>query len=112
MKSFLKVLFAAIFVGMTVMTIRTSLIVSLWDAIPAYAASPWAMATLWDAYCGFITFYVWVVWKERSAVARIVWFILIMALGNIAMSFYVLLQLMRLRGDEPGHAVLLRRAET
>ena len=66
MKLFLKLLFCGIFLWMTVMTIRTSLAMSLWQAWPAYAANPWAVATLWDAYFGFLTFYVWVVYKARA----------------------------------------------
>ena len=111
MKLFLKLLFGGIFLWMTVMTIRTSLAVSLWEAWPGYAANPWAVATLWDAYFGFLTFYVWVVYKEREIRARILWFVLIMGLGNIAMSLYVFIQLMRLRGDEPAETILWRRAQ-
>jgi hypothetical protein len=84
---------------------------SLWEAWPGYAANPWAVATLWDAYFGFLTFYVWVVYKERKIWARILWFLLIMGLGNIAMSLYVLIQLMRLRTDEPAETILWRRAQ-
>ena len=111
MKLFLKLLFGGIFVWMTVMTIRTSLAMSLWQAWPTYAANPWAVATLWDAYFGFLTFYVWVVYKERKIWARMLWFLLIMGLGNIAMSLYVLIQLMRLRGDESAETILWRRAQ-
>lgn len=109
MKLFLKLLFGAVFVWMTVMTIRTSLATSLWDAWPAYAANPWAVATLYDAYFGFLTFYVWVAYKERQIWPRIVWFVLIMGLGNIAVSFYMLIQLMHLRPEEPAEAVLWRK---
>lgn len=111
MKLFLKLLFGGIFFWMTVMTIRTSLAVSLWGAWPSYAANPWAVATLWDAYFGFLTFYVWVVYKESKIWVRILWFLLIMSLGNIAMSLYVLIQLMRLGGDEPAETILWRRAQ-
>ena len=111
MKLFLKLLFGGIFLWMTVMTIRTSLAMSLWEAWPGYAANPWAVATLWDAYFGFLTFYVWVVYKERKVWLRILWFLLIMGLGNIAMSLYVLIQLMRLRAEEPAETVLWRRAQ-
>jgi hypothetical protein len=110
MKLFLKILFGCIFVFMVVMTIRTGLSVSLSAAWPSYAANPWAMATLYDAYFGFITFYVWVVYKERSFGVRVLWFLLIMGLGNIAMSLYVLVQLFRLRPDEPAVTILRRRA--
>ena len=111
MKLFLKLLFGGIFLWMTVMTIRTCLAMSLWQAWPTYAANPWAVATLWDAYFGFLTFYVWLVYKERKIWLRILWFLLIMGLGNIAMSLYVLIQLMRLRGDEPAETILWRRAQ-
>lgn len=69
----------------------------------------WTIATLLDAYYGFITFFVWVCWKERSTGVRLAWFIAIMALGNIAMATYVLIQLVRLRKDEPVSAILLPR---
>jgi len=109
MKLFLKLLFGAIFVWMVVMTVRTSLTMSLFDAIPGFGSNPWAVATLWDAYFGFLTFYIWVLYKERGAAARIVWFVLIMTLGNIAMSAYVFWQLQRLREDEPVEAALTNR---
>ena len=111
MKLFLKLLFGGIFLWMTVMTIRTSLAMSLWQAWPTYSANPWAVATLWDACFGFLTFYVWVVYKEKKIWARILWFVLIMGLGNIAMSLYVLIQLMRLGRDEPAETVLWRQAQ-
>lgn len=110
MKLFLKLLFGGIFVFMVVMTIRTGFSVSLSAAWPSYKANPWAMATLYDAYFGFVTFYAWVFYKERSVWARILLFLLIMGLGNIAMSFYVLIQLFRLRPDEPAAKILQRRA--
>jgi hypothetical protein len=110
MKSLLKLLFGGIFAFMVVMTVRTGLTVSLSAAWPSYAATPWAMATLYDAYFGFGTFYAWVFYKERRDWARALWFLLIMGLGNIAMSFYVLVQLFCLRPEEPASAILRRRA--
>ena len=113
MRHFLIALFGFIFIFMVVMTIRTQLRVSFWDFPawqPVYAANPWAVATLYDAYFGFTTFFVWVFFKERLLLARIIWFVLIMAMGNIAMSFYVLLQLFKLKPDEPVTNLLTRRA--
>lgn len=110
MKLFLKLLFGFIFVWMVVMTIRTCLQVSLWEAWRGYSANPWAVATLYDAYAGFITFFMWVVYKERTAAARIVWFLLITLLGNIAMSAYVLRELFRLGEDDKVESILWRRA--
>jgi Protein of unknown function (DUF1475) len=109
MKTGLKLLFAGIFVWMTVLTIRTSFLMSLWDAWASYAANPWAVATLYDAYFGFITFWVWVAFKESHWGPRILWLVLILGLGNIAMSFYVLIQLFRLKPEEPVETLLWRR---
>lgn len=109
MKTLLKLLFGGIFVWMIIMTVRTSLKVSLWSSLDSFAGNPWAVATLWDAYFGFTTFWVWVAYKESSWVARIVWLILIYVLGNIAMSFYMLIQLFRLKPEEGMEALLLRR---
>ncbi len=108
MKLLLKVLFSAIFVFMVVMTVQTSMKVSLWSSLNSFAGNPWAVATLYDAYFGFITFWCWVAYKERSWISRIVWLLLILTLGNIAMSFYVLIQLFRLKPSDPAEAILRR----
>lgn len=67
------------------------------------------MATLYDAYFGFVTFFCWLAWRERSLAAKIIWFVLIMTLGNIAMSAYVLLQLLRLRKEQGVEALFQRK---
>jgi len=110
MKAFLKVLFAIIFVFMMVMTLRTSFQVSLWSALPSFVASPWSMDTLYDAYCGFITFFCWLAWRERTLGVKMLWFVLIMALGNMAMSLYVLIQLFALKSDESAFALFRQKA--
>lgn len=108
MRNFLMTLFGLIFIWMIVMTVRTSLEMSLVDSFPLFGSNPWAVATLWDAYFGFLTFYVWVAWRETRWGARVLWFVLIMGLGNIAMSGYMLIQLARLRQDEPLDSLLRR----
>jgi hypothetical protein len=108
LKLFLKFLFAFIFLFMVVMTIRTTLQVPLTQA--SFRGNPWAWATLYDAYFGFVTFFCWVAWRERSSGVKVLWFILIMALGNIAMALYVLLQLFSLRPEEPAGALFQRKA--
>jgi len=112
MKTALTGLVAGIFVLMVSVTIRASLAVTLWEAWPEYAANPWAMATLYDAYSGFLLFFCYVVWRERSVSSRALWFVLIMGFGNIATSAYLLLQIARLRPGEPVSAILrTNRAE-
>jgi hypothetical protein len=108
MKTALKLLFAAIFLWMTALTIRTSLAVSLWSAWDSFAANPWAVATLYDAYFGFITFWVWVAYKENTLWSRLLWLVLILGLGYFAMSLYILMQLFRLKPDQSAEALLRR----
>jgi hypothetical protein len=110
MKTFLKLLFAAILVCMLVVTVRASLAASLWGAWANYAENPWAVATLWDAYCGFTIFFCWVCYKERSWGVRILWFLLIMALGNIATALYLLIQLFRLGPGDSLESLAGKRA--
>ena len=109
MKRLLLVLSAGIFLMMVFITVRASLAQSIWDTLPSYSDNPWAVATLYDAYSGFTLFWLYAAWRERAWPARIMWFVLIMALGNIATSGYLFLQLVRLRPEEPASAVLQRR---
>ena len=110
MRKFLIALFGLIFAWMIIMTIRTSLQMNIMDSFPLFSANPWAVATLWDAYFGFITFYVWVAWRERGWGARGLWFLLIMGFGNIAMSGYMLIQLLKLKPDASMETLLRRPA--
>src|ERR1700679_2413088 len=110
MKLGLKVLFAAIFVLMTVLTVRTSMAVSLWSAWDSFAGNRWAVATLYDAYFGFITFWIWVAYKENTLWSRLLWLVLILGLGNIAMLLFVLIQLFRLNPDQSLDALFQRDA--
>jgi hypothetical protein len=110
MKLFLKLLFAGIFVAMVYINIKAARTISLFASWDNFAANPWAVATLWDAYCGFLTFFVWVCYKETSMGLRILWFVLIMGLGNITMSLYVLIKLFELKAGEPLDVLVRRRA--
>ena len=64
---------------------------------------------MFDAYYGFITFFVWLAYKELRWLPRIGWLIAILLLGNMAMSAYVLLQLRKLPADEPMARLLTAR---
>ena len=83
--------------------------VQQWGGLTTGPDRYWTLATLTDAYCGFLTFYVWVLYKEQRWVARIAWFVAIMLLGNMAMSVYVLIQLWRLRRDQGAFEILQAR---
>jgi hypothetical protein len=110
-KTALKCLFAAILVCMIVCTGWAGMHQSVfaWHGLTAGADRYWTIATLCDAYFGFLTFYLWVLYKEPRWLPRVAWFLAIMALGNMAMAGYVLLQLIRLRADQPASAILTAR---
>lgn len=106
---FLRVLFLLILLAMLVVTTYASLHTPVWQLSPVLTGDPWFQATLFDAYFGFLTFFVWVAYKEASWSRSIAWFILIMVLGNIAMSIYMLIQLFRVPTDAPLREVFLRK---
>jgi hypothetical protein len=77
-------------------------------AQPAAGTHPWFVATLADAYFGFLWFWAWIAYKETSNVARAAWLVLVLGLGNIAMAAYMLIQLRRLPAGAPPERLLLR----
>lgn len=77
---------------------------------PGAGTHPWFIATLLDAYFGFLWFWAWVAYKETSNLARGAWLVLILVLGNMAMAAYVLLQLRKLPAGATAEQLLLRRA--
>jgi hypothetical protein len=110
-KAFLRILFGGIFLALLAFTgwASTQQPVFEWGGLVRGPDRYWTIATLMDAYFGFTTFYVWVFYKERGWLARGLWFVAIMALGNMAMASYVLLQLARLEAGQPASDILLAR---
>jgi hypothetical protein len=104
---FLRVLFAVVFASMVGVTTWASLHQPLGDfARSATFREPWVIATLADAYWAFLAFYVWVAWKERSLLARVLWLPVLLALGNLGIAAYMLRELCRVPAAGPGDAAL------
>lgn len=106
---FLRVFFIVVLISMLAVTTWASKQVPLWKIPYETWTHPWWIATLFDAYWGFLTFYCWVVYKETSVLARAVWLVAILLLGNIAMAVYALIQLFRVPANGSIETVLLRR---
>lgn len=104
----LRILFLLILAGMIWVTVSAGMTENVFSVGPRLRAEPWWIATLWDAYCGFLTFYVWVFYRERGWAGRAIWFVLIMCLGNIAMAVYMLIRLLRLPVEASWEDLLLR----
>lgn len=109
MKTFLTTVCLAVLAIMLYVTISASLQQDLITATRQLWPDLWFRATLADAYCGFLFFWLWVAWREQSAAKGALWFVLIMALGNLAMAGYVLLQVRRMQPGEGIDSLLLRR---
>ena len=106
----LRILFMIVIASMLGVTSWASLHQSLGAfAQGATLRDPWVIATLFDAYWAFITFFVWLAWKEQTLAARVLWFVSIILLGNMAMSAYMLAQLFAVPSSGPLAEVFTRR---
>jgi len=95
MKTLLTTICLAVLAFMLYVTVGAALQQDVVSATQQLWPAPWFRATLADAYCGFLFFWLWVAWRDKSAARGALWFMLIAALGNIAMALYLLLQLRR-----------------
>lgn len=99
-----------LFAAMVAVTTWASLEANVLVGFQRLLADRWGVATLFDAYFGFLWFWLWILYKEASLGRSLLWLVLFFALGNLAMAAYVMIQLFRL---EPGGGVedlLLRKA--
>jgi predicted permease len=104
----LRLIFSGVLVTMLCVTTWASAQVPLWQTPRAVVAHPWFIATLFDSYFAFLTFYAWLAYRERAALARIGWLVAILLLGNIAMATYMLQLLWRLPANADMARLLLR----
>ncbi|MDH3253976.1 MAG: DUF1475 domain-containing protein [Acidobacteriota bacterium] len=105
----LKIVFLLVLLAMLAVTTVASLDRGVFDAGADLWQDPWFRATLADAYFGFLAVYLWIAYKERTWGRRILWFVLLVTLGNIAIAVYVLLQLFRLPASATMDDLLLRK---
>jgi len=107
---FLRALFLVVIVTMLMVTGWASGQCALFAIPREVATHPWFLATLLDAYWAFVTFFVWVAWKEQSLAARLLWFVAIILWGNLAMALYMLIELFRIqRSGQIGEVFATRR---
>jgi Protein of unknown function (DUF1475) len=108
MVSFLKVFLGIVWVFMVYMVVATSLESSLFKEWDYLGSIPWMRATLWDFYANILVIYLWVLYRERTLVQKVLWAVLFFTLGSIGSIGYVLIQLFLLRKDQ-GIDELLKR---
>jgi predicted permease len=110
MTTHLKIVFALFLLAIVAVTSWAGTHVAIWDTPREVVTHPWFIATLTDTYLAFLTFWLWVAYKETSWTARLAWLVLICLTGNMAMAAYVLMQLWRLPRGASVEQLLLRRA--
>jgi hypothetical protein len=99
-----------VFAAMVAVTTWASLDANVLVGFQRLLADRWGVATLFDAYFGFLWLWLWITYKEGSPWRSLLWLLLLFALGNLAMAAYVLLQLARLKPGEGVERLLLRKA--
>ena len=62
-------------------------------------AMPWGIVSLVDLYTGFTLFSAWIIYREKSLPAAIVWTVAMMTLGFFAGSLYAFVTLQSSNGD-------------
>lgn len=107
---FLRVFFVIVLVSMLGVTSWASTQCALWALPGSVGGHPWFIATLFDTYWAFLTFYCWLAYKERSWLARLGWLVGVLLLGNIAMAVYMLILLFRVPATARMEDILLRKA--
>ncbi len=110
LKRNLQIWFSLVFIILLAGTIYASLEKNVLQAYVDLGTDRWGLATLFDAYFGFFAFFLWVAYKEATPAKRLLWFVLLMSLGNFAISGYALWQLAKW-DPKSGAAGLLLRAE-
>jgi hypothetical protein len=106
----LRIVFMVVLVAMLAVTTWASNIIALWKTPMEVLGHPWFVATLYDTYFAFLTFWLWVAYKQRGWGSRIGWLLGILVLGNIAMATYMLIQLFKLPADAKIEELILRRS--
>ena len=100
MINFLKIFLTLVWILMVYMVVSTSLESSLFEQWDFLGSIPWMRATLWDFYANVLVIYLYVLYREKSIVAKILWLVLFFCLGSIATIAYVLIQLFGLKSNQ------------
>ena len=96
----LKAFLIAVWLWMVYVVISTSLESGLFEQWEFLASIPWMRATLWDFYANILLIYLFVLYKERSLLIKLMWAILFFCLGSIASIAYVFVALSKVKSHQ------------
>ena len=109
-KRALQAWFILVFGLLLAATVWASLEKNVMQAFADLGRDRWGLATLADAYFGFIAFFLWVAYKEGLWWKQALWLLLLLSLGNFAISGYALWQLAKWDPRTGAAGLLLRPA--
>ena len=89
------------------MTIWASLNESIFDVNPVVLSDVWFQATLVDAYSAFLLFYAWIAYRESTWSGRVIWLLLVLSLGSMALASYLLWRLWHWEAEQPVSSLLV-----
>lgn len=96
----IRFFFIFVLIAMVGVTTWASLQSNVLEGFQYLFADRWGIATLFDTYFSFFTIYLWMAYKEKTILSRVVWFLLVCAFGSMAFSFYILREFSRTRNLE------------
>ena len=100
MKYLLISIFFVLFVYMVYTTISTCIASNLFTEWNFLASIPWMKATLIDFYINTVVIFTWIAFRENKWSVRVLYLILLVGLGSMASTLYVLIQLFKLDDNE------------
>ena len=109
MITLLKVIYAIVLIVMIAVTAWSGMHENILAIPPVVLNDVWFKATLFDAYFGFMSFFFWICYREKSLALKVFLFFAIAFLGNIAMAIYALVALFRLKPGDGVQKLFARR---
>ena len=110
MRKAIIIVFVLILVSMASSIIHALLTADFFESGSMLMKDAWGRTTLLEAYLAFVVFYVWVFYKEQLF-GKILWFFLIMGIGNVAIATYVLIQIAKMGKNDPWAKLLLNDSD-
>jgi hypothetical protein len=108
LKRALQAWFILALLALLAATIHASLEKDVLQAFADLGSDRWGLATLLDAYFSFIAFFLWIAYKEGVLWKQALWLLLMLGLGNFAISGYALWQLTKWDPKTGAKGLLLR----
>ncbi len=97
-----RLFFYAVIVLLVMLAVTTwaSLHENVITATMRLVRDPWTLATFFDAYFGFLWFWLWIAATERCGLTKYLWLMGILLFGNLALASFVLVRLYRTKPED------------